>query len=139
MSRRRLVGEPAARPEKVEQAGIVRLLRSLGAKVYVLGTVRRRGDYPGTMQTPGLPDVRAFLKGQTPDTRVLLEIECKAAGGRLRPEQREYRACCQAAGIAHVVGGIDAVIAWLVTHGYLRADAVAAHYTKGRDHASPET
>jgi hypothetical protein len=26
-----------------------------------MGTTRRRGDYPGTMQTPGIPDLMAFL------------------------------------------------------------------------------
>jgi hypothetical protein len=43
-------------PEKVIQQQIVTLLRSIGAQVWVLGTRRKRGDYQGTMQTPGLPD-----------------------------------------------------------------------------------
>jgi hypothetical protein len=47
--------------ERAEQSHIVQLLRTVGGQVYVLGTTRRRGDYAGTMQTPGLPDLLAFL------------------------------------------------------------------------------
>lgn len=113
-------------PERIEQAGIVKLLRSLGATVYVLGMTRRRGDHPGTMQTPGLPDLLAFIR-RPDDGPVLLAIECKAVGGRLSEAQRGFRALCQQAAVAHVVGGIDAVIAWLLERGYLKADQVA-HY-----------
>jgi hypothetical protein len=71
--------------EKTEQAHGVQLLRSLGAKVYVLGGHRRAGDYQGTMQTEGLPDVEAFLPVRGTRRRVFLKWECKAVGGRLRP------------------------------------------------------
>lgn len=123
--------------ERSEQAAIVHLLRSLGAKVYTLGTTRRRGDFMGTMQSPGLPDVIAFIKRKTwydvgvPPldgvTRRLVFIECKAKGGRLRPEQQELREMCLAGDIAHIVGGVDDVIAWLINQRYLKADQVA-HY-----------
>ena len=126
--------------EKVEQAHVVSLLRTIGATVYVLGTRRRRGDFPGTMQTPGIPDLLAFLPGQKfvpyarqpivpPDRRasVLLFVEVKAAGGRLRPEQGAFRQLAREAEIAHVVGGLNDVIAWCVEHGYLSRDSVA-HY-----------
>lgn len=46
-------------PEKVVQAHIVQLIRSLGGRAYVLGTRRRSTDFHGTMQTPvgdGWPD-----------------------------------------------------------------------------------
>ena len=109
-------------PERVVQQQIVHLLRSLGAQVWVLGTTRRRGDYHGTMQTPGICDVVAFVPRAG-----LLMVECKAKGGRLRPEQSHFRACCREHGVAHVVGGVDEVVAWLVGQGILRADAVA-HY-----------
>lgn len=50
---------PARRtPRQVEkpiQAAITHLLGMLGARVYVLGTRRKRGDHQGTRQTPGLP------------------------------------------------------------------------------------
>lgn len=116
---------PPVVPEKVEQAHIVRLLRSLGGQVYVLGTHRRRGDHPGTMQTPGLPDLIAFL----PRIPGVLCVEVKSARGRLRPEQAAFRASCLAIGppVYHVVGGLNAVLAQLVALGLLRADQVPAH------------
>lgn len=136
--------------EKSEQAHIVQLLRSLGARVYIIGTTRRRGDHQGTMQTPGIPDLMAFLPlrswGKCPCSGtdvsectcdscganrtvrdVLLFIECKAKGGRLRPEQATFRALAQAARIAHVVGDLNAVIEWCIENGYLRPDSVP-HY-----------
>jgi len=115
--------------EKYEQADGVKLLGSLGARVYVLGTVRRRGDYQGTMQTPGIPDVHAFLPppkygrdlpwGQT---RRLLHWEVKSDTGRPSPAQDEYRVLCQLAGVWHVTGNLNALLAALVQQGYLRAD-----------------
>lgn len=109
-------------PERVVQRQIVHLLRSVGAQVWVLGTVRPRGDTPGTRQTPGICDVVAFVPRAG-----LLMVECKAKGGRLRPEQSHFRDCCLEHHVAHVVGGVDEVVAWLVAQGILRADAVA-HY-----------
>ena len=112
-------------PEKVVQAHVVQLLQTVGAVVYVLGTTRRRGDYPGTMQTPGLPDVMAFLPPapRTPNALVtwkLLCVECKAIGGRLKPAQRQFQQFCALARVSHVVGDLDAVIAWLIAYGYLK-------------------
>lgn len=117
-------------PERAIQAAGVKLLRSLGAAVYVLGTTRPKGDYHGTMQTPGLPDVLAFLPMQ--GVRRLLVWEAKAPKGRLRPAQAQFAQYCHDADIGHVVGTHDALIAWLIEHGYLRADQVAAHHTEGR-------
>lgn len=111
--------------EKSEQAHGVQLLRGLGGKVYVLGTHRRRGDYQGTMQTPGWPDVAAFLPPRPVGGRVrsiFLFWEAKAKGGRLRPEQEEFRALCQDALIEHVVGDLDALIAWLIARNYVHAE-----------------
>ena len=110
-------------PEKAVQAQIVSLLRQLGAAVYVLGTKRRRGDYQGTQQTPGLPDLCVFIRGRQ------LWIEVKAAGGRLRPEQVAFQAQCHTCGVAHVTGGVDEVLAWLVDAGIVKADNVA-HYRR---------
>lgn len=124
---------PLQQPEKAEQQHIVQLLRAIGCQVYVLGTHRRRGDYHGTMQTPGLPDVMAFLParreagGASALARQLLVVEAKAPGGRLRPDQKTFRSCCIDAEVAHVVGGLDAVIAWLIGQAYLRMDQVP-HY-----------
>jgi hypothetical protein len=126
-------------PERVEQGQIVALLQQLGATVYVLGTVRpravpcRRCGAPSpridfsTRQTPGLADLEAFLPAREGRPPRLLKVEVKAAAGRLSPEQRAYRDQCRLAGIAHVHGTLDAVIAWLHGAGYVRSGQVP-HY-----------
>lgn len=119
-------------PERVAQRQIVHLLRSVGAQVWVLGTTRRRGDHPGTMQTPGICDVVAFVPRAG-----LLMVEVKAKGGRLRPEQSHFRDCCREHHVAHVVGGVDEVIAWLVGQGILRADALPWYRQEGAAAESP--
>ena len=91
----------------------------IGAAVYVLGTVRRKGDHQGTMQTPGLPDVMAFLPGANLGARRLLVWEAKTARGWLSSAQSEFRAYCERASVEHVTGGLDALIAWLAGHGYV--------------------
>ena len=120
--------------EKVVQAQITQLLRSIGGAVYVLGTVRRRGDYPGTCQSPGLPDLLAFLPPPSSGPglpgsalEMLVAVEVKAAGGRLRPEQAAFRAHALAAGMTHLVGDLDVVIAWLVCRGFLRSSSVPSY------------
>lgn len=120
-------------PEKVEQQHIVQLLRTIGGRVYVLGTRRRRGDYQGTMQTPGVPDMMAFLPPRSkadPFRHMLLFVECKARGGRLRPEQQDFRALCEVSDVAHVVGTLDAVIAWLVRAEYVTVDQFPHYRTQ---------
>ena len=47
--------------EKEIQADIVKLLETVGAAVYKIGTTRKKGDHQGTMQTPGIPDLCAFV------------------------------------------------------------------------------
>lgn len=117
--------------EKTEQAHGVQLLRSIGSKVYVLGGHRRKGDYQGTMQTEGIADVEAFLPPRRNTSmvlrRVFLKWECKAVGGRLRPEQREYQALCAEADVVHVVGPYDALVSWLAAHGYVKLESFP-HY-----------
>lgn len=106
--------------EKAVQAQCVALLRSLGARVWVLGTVRAKGDHPGTRQTPGVSDVIAFLRG------ACLFLEVKAAGGKLRPEQVDFRDAALSCGapVYHVVGGVDELFAWLVERGIVKAENV---------------
>ncbi len=121
----------AIQREKVEQAHIVQLLRTIGGRVYVLGTRRRRGDFQGTMQSPGVPDLMAFLpaRAHLAGAPRFVFIECKATGGRLRPEQQVFRDECTSAGLAHIVGDLDAVIAWLVAAGYVTAQQFP-HYRR---------
>ena len=123
--------------EKVEQAHGVACLRTLGAQVYVLGTSRRKGDYPGTMQTPGLPDVLAVLPSLTGPARptrpaCLLFWEVKSERGRLRPAQAEFAALIASAfawslTVDHVTGTFDVLLSWLVREGYVKGENVAAH------------
>lgn len=149
--RRRLPARPKQRPakagrvlEKTEQAHIQQLLTSIGGMVYVLGTRRSRGkpcpkcqtfvpEDQGTRQTAGVADLIAFLPPRPTDPRnllpefrtgrpVLLFVECKADGGRLSPEQRVFRNHCLDAEVAHVVGGLNAVIAWLIPRHYVKAE-----------------
>jgi hypothetical protein len=109
-------------PERAEQAAIVRLLRTLRAEVYVLGTTRRRGDYPGTMQTAGLPDLVLFLPPQSAGGRWRqVWCEVKAIDGRLSPAQRAFRGHCGDAGVDYIYGSLTAVIDWLAAQGYVRA------------------
>ena len=113
-------------PEKEIQAQIVTLLRSLRADVWVLGTRRPRGDYQGTRQSPGLPDLIAFL----PDEELLF-IEVKSPKGRLTEEQKQFQQCCFDARVSHIVGGIDEVIDWLIDRRYLLEDQVSHERRSG--------
>jgi hypothetical protein len=115
-------------PERAVQQHIVTMLRSLGGEVWELGTTRSRRDHHmGTRQTPGVPDLIAFLPPRRRDRWVLLFIEAKADGGRLRPAQARFRELALLADIEHVVGDLNAVIAWLIAEEYLKSDQVP-HY-----------
>lgn len=114
-------------PEKLVQAQIRALLGSVGAAVYTLGTRRPRGDYQGTCQTPGIPDLLAFVPDRRQGVCRLLFIEAKATGGRLSEEQRDFQTHCVNAQVAHIVGDVDAVIAWLIANEYLKADQVPSY------------
>ena len=43
----------------------MKLLKTVGAAVYKIGTKRKKDDYQGTMQTPGIPDLCAFVMRAT--------------------------------------------------------------------------
>lgn len=125
---------PARRqqPEKAEQANGVHLLRSLGAQVYVLGTRRRSGDYQGTMQTPGVPDVLFFLPPHVDDSARLVAWECKAPGGRASAPQIQFQAHCRCSGVDHVLGGLDALIEHLIRRKRLKPSQLAWYKAAGR-------
>lgn len=125
--RARGVPEPVKRrqPERAEQAAIVSLLRKVGASVYVLGTTRAKGDFQGTRQTPGLGDLFCVLpmprtSPPSPFGCTPLWIEVKAPNGRPSEAQKIFRLDCQRAGLHHVLGGVDAVIAFLAEGGWVR-------------------
>jgi hypothetical protein len=109
----------------------------MGAKVYVLGTRRPRGDHPGTCQSPGIPDLWIFLpppalRDPLFSTERVLWMEVKAVGGRASFEQAEFRARCIAVGVPHVTGGLTELTAYLVAGGWLKADNVA-HYRRPKE------
>jgi hypothetical protein len=97
-------------PEKSIQHQIAGLLRTVGARVYNIGTRRRKGDFQGTMQTPGIPDVLAILP---------FRVACLAA-----------EACGR--GVYHILGGLDDVIAKLCELHLLREEQVP-HYRRIKD------
>ncbi len=77
------------------------------------------------MQTPGIPDLVAFL----PDKRVWSRpqvwtqvwVEVKAPKGRLSADQQAFKMQCGWANQAHLVGGIDVVTAYLERGGWLKS------------------
>lgn len=105
--------------EKQEQVAIVKLLQSIGAKVYPLSQPR------ATMQAEGLPDLWVFLP-----SRILADgwiesssglwVEVKRAGGKMRVEQAAFALSCEHANVHHIVGGLDDMIAWLRLGGWLK-------------------
>lgn len=124
-------------PEKVVQEHVKQALRAVGATVYTIGRPPRRdATHKGTGQTPGIPDLLAHLP-DSPLTNIggmsgvpvmhahQLWVEVKAKGGRLSQEQASFRDFCELAGIAHIVGGLDDVLAYLVEYGYVKE---TAHY-----------
>ena len=123
-----------AKLEKEIQADIVQLLEAVGARVYKIGTTRKKGDHQGTMQTPGIPDLCAFvpvtfalsLKGiAAPEpyrstSWVQLWIEVKRPGETLSEAQDTFRANALKAGEEHVTGGVDEVLDWLKARGVVK-------------------
>lgn len=118
-------------PEKAEQRHIVQLTRSIGGEVWELGTTRPGGDFRGTCQTPGMSDLVLFVP-RLPHGRELVFVEVKGQGGRLRPEQEQFRAACLAAGATHLVGGLDTYIEFLVGRGLVKASAFP-HYRQPKE------
>jgi hypothetical protein len=111
--------------EKDEQFAIRKLMLSLGAREYVLGTKRKRTDYHGTMQTPGIADLQFFLPERRlghANTRRFVVVEAKRErGSRFSSEQIEYRGLCLAAGVDYIGGCLNDVMAWLIDEGYIDA------------------
>ena len=118
------MSRPLRLSEKVEQARIVQLLRTIGATVYVLGhpSPNDGRTHRGTGQTAGIADLEAFLPKPTRAGQTLgfLKIEVKAAGGQLSAPQHWYQSMCQAADVPHLVGGLVVVEAWRRQRGYVK-------------------
>ena len=125
--------------EKEIQADVVKLLETVGAAVYRIGTKRKKGDHQGTMQTPGIPDLIAFVRVPLSSSSsfrmsawtslqvspgrvscVQLWIEVKRPGGALAGAQLAFRVRALEAGCEHVVGGVDEVLDWLKARGVVK-------------------
>ena len=128
--------------ESTEQLGIRKLMLSLGAKEYVLGTKRKKTDFHGTMQTPGIADLQFFLPERRTEmalyrSRRFVVVEAKRErGGRFSAEQIEYRELCQAAGVDYIGGCLNDVIVWLVDEGYIDRKNLP-HYRQPAAEARP--
>ena len=89
-----------------------------------------------TRMTPGLTDLYVLLP-ESVDGQTLphgLGVEVKAKGGTLRPAQAEFARLCGDAGVMHLVGGLDVVLAYLQQAGYIREyPGQYRTHTKGRD------
>ena len=110
--------------EKHEQQRIIHYARLRGAVVYVLGTRRRRSDYPGTNQTPGLPDLWMMWPGLHGGSGISLWWEVKRQGGRRTPEQVAFGDLCSQTHTAYGYGTYDDFEAWV--QGYLGQTARTA-------------
>lgn len=110
---------------------IKKLLNSIGAAVYVMGTIRHDGNSDDTIPIPGvsglllcwLPDRRIQSSGVIVSTNVpvLLFVQCMAKDAEMSPEQRIFRRWCHAAHVHHVVGDQQAVIQWLIDQRMIAA------------------
>lgn len=100
------------KPETIEQQAGIKLLMSVGAAVYVNGSKRPRPNpecetcrrNQTSRQTPGIPDVHAFVPVRGTSSTRLLMWECKAPTGKPSPAQADYGRRCQTAGVWHVIG-----------------------------------
>lgn len=125
--------------EKFQQHDGCKLLASLGADIYTLGTRRSKGkpcpkcktfvpEDQGTRQTPGIADVLAFLPEKNGNPPIALWWEVKHAdGGRASADQIRFAELCRRSSQAHCLGPLDALYAWLIENRYLRPDQVP-HY-----------
>ena len=95
------------------------------------------------MQTPGIPDLLAFVdipvsismrlyntesaRHIAPHTRsVQLWIEVKRPGGTLAGAQKAFRLRALEAGCCHVTGGVDEVLDWLKARGAVKYGPIRA-------------
>ena len=107
--------------EKEIQADIVKLLKTVGAAVYKIGTTRKKTDHQGTMQTSGIPDLLAFVTMRVSWVQpVQLWIEVKRPGETRSEDQDKFRAHALKAGCEHVTGGLDEVLDWLKARGVVK-------------------
>ena len=74
------------------------------------------------MQTPGIPDLCAFVTqwAMARQPTVQIWIEVKRPGGKMSEAQKTFRAHAVRAGCEHVVGGIEEVVDCLEARGVVK-------------------
>lgn len=123
--------KPYVPSEKVEQAGIIALIRALGGYVWELSQRR------ATQQTPGIGDLYCVVParaGEFPPA-IALWVEAKRSrGGRVSPAQKHFQQCCALALAVHVTGSLAAVEQWAIERGLLQITPVGGYIIdrKGR-------
>jgi len=83
----------------------------------------------GTQQTPGIADLEIWMPPRGERPAALLKWEVKAEGGRLSPEQREYRALCEVSGVQWGVGPFAVFAAFMADYGFLKHENLP-HYRR---------
>jgi len=97
------------RPEALEQSRIVKLLKSLGFRVWPTSQVRQ------SRVAPGLPDLFATHRSR----KIFVSIEVKALGGRISDEQLDWADDCRAAKVPAIIGTYTDVCEWLTHRGII--------------------
>lgn len=107
-----------SRLEAEEQNEAVGLLRLCGAKIYSLSQKRRTG------QTPGIPDVFAFVPLPSGEIVPLwLEVKRDDRKAKASPEQVVFRLLCKLAEVHHIVGTVRHLEEWCVRHNLIALKA----------------
>jgi len=110
--------------EKQEQRAIVDLLRLIGAKVYVIGRTPPRDGrtHFGTGQTPGIPDLYAFLPDRMHQTVGICDlpiwIEVKAKDGVASEAQKAFASLAFRSNHFYFRGTADGFTAYLRSLGF---------------------
>lgn len=88
--------------ERAVQSSITKLFRQMSVPYYDTSQPFR------ALITPGVPDLIVFHPRHG-----LAFIEVKSVSGRQSKAQQRFQQQCEAAGIRYVLGGVEAVAAWL--------------------------
>jgi hypothetical protein len=95
------------------QVRIAHIYAAVGCFVVWFSQKRRTG------QTPGIPDLYVIH----PTKGAWWHEVKRAKGSRVRPAQAEFRKCCLAANVPHVIGDAEAAWAQLEAVGLVQATA----------------
>lgn len=112
---------PKPRLEKHEQDDICKLTSTLGGKPHVYGTRRPKGDFQGTRQTIGVPDLWIAFRG------FALFWEVKREGEDRTPPQLAFAEWCEVSHTNYGWGTYNDFCDRLIVEG-LVSDKNVPHY-----------